>query len=125
MRMARVVIGAALIGRMIRKNTRQTLAPSIDAASSISRLMPRKNCRRKKIANGVISRVGSTRPGKVFSRPRFLIRMKFGSEVKIGGTISAARNSTNTLSRPGQFRRAKAYAASEQKNTWPTVTTVE
>ena len=51
--------------------------------------------------------------------------MKFGSAVKIGGTISAVRNSMNTLSRPGQVRRAKAYAAREQKKTWPTVITVE
>ena len=41
-------------------------------------------------------------PGKVLSRPRFLIRMKFGSVVKIGGTISAVRNRKKTLSRPGQ-----------------------
>ena len=79
--------------------------------------MPRKNCRRKKIANGVISTHGSTIPGSVLSSPRFLIRMKFGSTVKIGGTISAVRNRTNTLSRPGQRSRAKAYAAIAQKNT--------
>src|SRR5690242_17217104 len=122
---ASVVIGATLIGRMIRKKQVHTLAPSMEAASSISLLMPRKNWRRKKIANGVISSDGSTRPGMVFSRPRFLIRMKLGSEVKIGGTIRAARKRTNTLSRPGQFSREKAYAAREQKNTCPTVTMVE
>ena len=43
--------------------------------------------------------------------------MKFGSMVKIGGTISAVRNRKKTLSRPGQRSRAKAYAASALKNT--------
>src|SRR6478735_9354895 len=108
---ARVVIGATLIGRMIRKKEVHTFAPSMEAASSISLLMPRKNCRRKKIANGVINKPGSTRPGMLLSSPRFLIRMKLGSEVKIGGTINAARNNTKTLSRPGQFNREKAYGA--------------
>ena len=50
--------------------------------------------------------------------------MKFGSMVKIGGTISAVRNRKNTLSRPGQRSRAKAYAARALKNTWPAVATV-
>ena len=50
--------------------------------------------------------------------------MKFGSMVKIGGTISEVRNRKNTLSRPGQRSRAKAYAANALKNTWPTVQTV-
>ena len=63
-------------------------------------------------------------PAKLFSRPRFLISTKFGSVVKIGGTISAARNSANTLSRPGQRSRANAYAAIALKNTWQTVVIV-
>src|SRR5687768_3996332 len=50
--------------------------------------------------------------------------MKFGSRVKIGGTISEVRNRKNTLSRPGQRSRANAYAANALKNTWPTVHTV-
>ena len=52
-RMPSVVMGAVLIGRMILKNVRHGPAPSSDADSSISRLMPRKNWRRKKMANGV------------------------------------------------------------------------
>jgi len=43
-------MGAVLIGRMILKNVRHGPAPSREADSSISRLIPRKNCRRKKIA---------------------------------------------------------------------------
>ncbi len=50
--------------------------------------------------------------------------MKFGSVVKIGGTISAVRNRKKTLSRPGQRSRANAYAASALKNTWPAVDSV-
>ena len=49
--------------------------------------------------------------------------MKLGSAVKIGGTISAVRNAKNTMSRPGHRSRAKAYAASALKNTWPAVAT--
>ena len=60
--MNKVMMGAQLIGRMILKKIRQCPAPSSLAASSISWLMPRKNCRRKKIANGVSrSRAGSSR----------------------------------------------------------------
>ena len=55
-RMNSVMIGAELIGRTIRKKIRKWPAPSSLAASSISRLMPRKNCRRKKIANGVMKK---------------------------------------------------------------------
>ena len=102
---------------------RQWPAPSSLAASSTSRLMPRKNWRRKKIANGVMKKYGATRPGNVPSRPRFLIRMKLGSAVKIGGTISAVRKTKKTMSRPGHFSRAKAYAASALKNTCPAVAT--
>ena len=61
-RMARVVMGAVLIGRMILKNVRQGPAPSRDADSSISLLMPRKNWRRKKMANGVIRSLGAMMP---------------------------------------------------------------
>ena len=50
------MMGAQLIGRMILKKIRQCPAPSSLAASSISLLMPRKNCRRKKIANGVMKK---------------------------------------------------------------------
>ena len=39
--------GGSDIGRMIRKKIRMCPAPSIMAASSISRGMPMKNCRRK------------------------------------------------------------------------------
>jgi hypothetical protein len=86
--------------------------------------MPRKNCRRKKIANGVIKKNGRISPGIVLISPRFLIRMKFGSIVKIGGIISAVRNRKKTMSRPGQRSRANAYAARAQKNTWPAVVRV-
>ena len=107
-RMASVAIGAALIGRMIRKKIRKCPAPSSMAASSISRLMPRKNWRRKKIANGVISTYGATMPGEGVEQPQVLDQDEVRQRVKIGGTISAVRNRTNTLSRPGQRSRANA-----------------
>ena len=55
-RMNSVMMGAQLIGRIILKKISQCPAPSSLAASSISLLMPRKNCRRKKIANGVMKK---------------------------------------------------------------------
>ena len=42
---------------------------------------------------------------------------KFGSSVMIPGTMSAVRNSENTMFRPGQRSRAKAYAASTEEKT--------
>ena len=75
------------------------------------------------MANGVMKKYGAMSPGNVPSRPRFLTRMKLGSAVKIGGTISAVRKAKNTRSRPGQRRRAKAYAANALKNTCPAVAT--
>src|SRR6478672_2170079 len=107
-RIARVVIGAELIGTISLKKIRALDAPSIRAASSTSWLMPRKNCRRKNTANGVMNRNGRMMPGRVLSSPRLLIRMKFGRLTKIGGTNSAARNRPNTTSRPGQRNRENA-----------------
>ena len=59
---ASVVTDDIAIGTMIPKNVRNRPAPSIVAASSISLGIVRKNCRRKKIANGVISRFGAAMP---------------------------------------------------------------
>ena len=105
---ARVASGALDIGRIRVKNTRTLLAPSISAASSTSREMLLKNCRRKKIAKLEMNKVGSMMPSSVSTRPRFLIRMKFGSRVKIWGIISEPRKIRNTASRPRQRRREKA-----------------
>jgi hypothetical protein len=57
-----VTSGAQLIGRMIRKKIRMCPAPSIRAASSISRLMPSRNCRMKNTANGVMNNEGRMMP---------------------------------------------------------------
>ncbi len=90
------------------KNTLALLAPSISAASSTSREMLLKNWRRKKIAKLEMNRVGSMIPSSVSTSPRFLIRMKLGSRVKICGIISEPRKIRNTVSRPRQRRREKA-----------------
>ena len=123
-RTASVVTAGAAMGRMIRPKVRIRPAPSSIAASSISEEMPRKNCRRKNTANGVMIIVGSAMPGSVSSRPRSRIRTKFGSSVKMLGIIRPTRNTPNTACRPGHRSRENAYAASAEKNTCPTVTMV-
>src|SRR4051812_26521114 len=87
--------------------------------------MPRKNWRRKKIANGVMRKYGATIPGKVFSQPRFLISTKFGISVKIGGIIIAVKKTKKSLSRPGDFRRAEGEAGLAPKGTWASVISVQ
>src|SRR5262249_1685378 len=94
------------------------LAPSSSAASSTSLLMPRKNWRRKKTANGVIRKKGATIPGKVFSQPRFLISTKFGISVKIGGSIIAARKREEDVARPGERQQTQAWAATGEEVGW-------
>src|SRR6478752_3302786 len=123
-RIARVVIGATLIGTISRKKIRKLAAPSILAASSTSRLMPRKNWRRKNTANGVMNRNGKMMPGSVFSSPRLFMRTKLGRLVKIGGTNSAARNTPNTASRPGHCSLENANADIEQNSVCPMVIVV-
>src|SRR5699024_331383 len=86
-----------------------------------SREMLLKNCRRKKIAKLEMNSVGSMMPSRVSTRPRFLIRMKLGSRVKICGIISEPRKIMNTVSRPRQRRREKAYAAIAQEKVCTTV----
>ena len=53
--------------------------------------------------------------------PNVRIRMNCGMTVTVSGTINVAKYSTNNVSRPRKGNRAKAYPASEQKNTWPAV----
>ena len=77
-RIARVMIGGTDIGRMILKKIRKWPAPSIMAASSISRGMPRKNCRRKKIANGVMKKNGRTMPGQGVEQAQLLDEEEVG-----------------------------------------------
>ncbi len=48
--------------------------------------------------------------------------MNCGITVTVSGTMSVPRYMTNNVSRPRKCSRAKAYPASEQKNTWPAVT---
>jgi len=49
---------------------------------------------------------GSAMPTIVLSSPASFTRMKFGSRVKMPGTMSAMRKMLKTLSRPFQLRRA-------------------
>ncbi len=90
-RTASVTTAGDAMGSTMVKNVRNRPAPSSFAASSISKLIPAKNWRRKNTANGVMSIVGSAMPGSVSSRPRSRTSRKFGSSVKMVGTIRPAR----------------------------------
>lgn len=104
-----VVTGAAAIGRMSWKKTRILLAPSTRAASSTSLEIPRKNCRRKKIANGRLMKIeGSAIPKIVSMSPSCLMSTKLGRKVKIAGIMSPPRKRAKTRSRHFHFSREKA-----------------
>ena len=58
----------------------------------------------------------------VSTHPTIRIRMNCGITVTVSGTINVPRYNTNSVSRPRNSSRAKAYPASEQKKTCPAVT---
>ncbi len=84
------------------------LAPSTSAASSTSLGTFMKNWRRKKIANGVMNSDGSMIPRRLSMRPSCFTSRKFGSSVKITGTIRDSRKKPKTKSRPRQTSRENA-----------------
>ena len=104
---ASVARGAAALGRTIWKKMRGCLAPSSMAASSTSRDMPRKNWRRKKMANADMNMNGSATRQSV-QQSQVLDEEEVGKGGEDGGIIRAARNMEKTLSRPGHWSRANA-----------------
>ena len=115
-----MTMGAVLIGRMIWKKIRPVTGAIdhgrfLDLLADAEEELPQEEDRERRHQEN-----GRMIPGIVLSSPRFLIRTKFGSIVKIGGTISAVRNRKNTCPgpasaagrtrRPPSRRRAPARA---------------
>ena len=101
--------GAVLIGRMIRKKIRKCPAPSsrgrlLDLRADAEEELPEEEDRERRHEEE-----RQDDAGEVLSSPSCLIEMKFGSMVKIGGIISAARNSRRPCPGPasasGRTRR--------------------
>ncbi|CPU65323.1 Uncharacterised protein [Mycobacteroides abscessus] len=81
-------------GTTIRKKKPRRLAPSIDAASSISRGMARRNGTRMMTVVGRANAIcGSTRPPTEFISPSERIMMYSGVIATVMGNIRPAANS--------------------------------
>ena len=81
--------------------------------------MVRKYSRSRKIAYGEPNMNGNTSAQKVLRRPASAIMRYSGTTVTVAGTISVAIYTQNNASRPGNRRRANAYAASTENDTCP------
>jgi len=91
--------------------------PSILAASLSSIGMVLKNCRSKKIENALPKKAGTQSGRKEPTQPSHLKRPNVGT-IKTGkGTIMVASVTAKKKSRPGQRRRAKAYATTALEQT--------
>ena len=76
-----------------------------------------KNCLRKNTAKGVMNMVGRATPRSESTRWSCLTKTKFGSNVKIWGTMRTPRKTPKMRSRPFQRSRAKEQAAMAEKKT--------
>ena len=72
--------------------------------------------------NALPNKPGTIIAHGVSTHPTVRMRMNCGITVTVSGTINVPRYNTNNVSRPRNCSRAKAYPASEQKNTCPAVT---
>ena len=115
---ARVARAGPDSGRTILNSTPRREAPSILAASSSSMGSVRKNCRSRKMPNGV-TRLGRISAGSVFTSPSRCTIKNVGIIVTWNGTISVASSATNSTSRPKNRIRANAYPARLQKTRLP------
>ena len=94
-------------GRMIWKRMRSSLAPSSRAASETSCEICMKNCRSRKIQNGLPKKSGTVSGQKVLIHPS-RAKMSKRAMIRTGyGMNTVASTTMNTLSRPGQSMREK------------------
>ena len=88
-------------GTTIRKKKPSRLAPSIDAASSSSLGIARRNGTRMMIVVGSANAIcGRMMPARLFIRPRFRIMMYSGVIATVIGNIRPAANSEYIAPRP-------------------------
>ncbi len=99
---------------MTRQKICHWFAPSTRAASSSSPGKDMKNCRIKKVPNAE-NIPGTTSACIVFSQPKETIISNCGSRYNCGGTMSTDKNKMNSVLRPLNGIRAKAYPAKVQK----------
>ena len=94
-------------GNTMRTSVPSREQPSIRAASSSSIGSVRKNCRMRKIPNGV-TRLGRISAPSESTSPRWRMIRKIGIITTWNGIISVASSRTNSTSRPKKRSRANA-----------------
>ena len=116
-----LVIRAGLIsGRMIEKKIRRCPAPSMRAASSMSRGMLRMNCTIRNTKNASVARNFGRISGQYVSTSSSLLNMMYcGMIITWNGSSSVPIIAANRMPTPRNWIRANAYAASAEESTVP------
>ncbi len=105
--MAAVMRAGVICGKMMRRKISPLPQPSISAASSISRGMPRMNCMIMKMKNAVPPMRGRSSGQNVLIHPNWLKTMYCGMICTCTGSISVASMAANQKSLPLNWMRAK------------------
>ena len=109
-------------GRMMKRKTWNSLAPSIRACSEISIGSPRKNCLIKKMKKGFPKNAG-TMIGRNVSTHCNFAKMSKSATISTGnGRNIDAMTIPKTKSRPGHLMREKPYAIKGLEIADPIVT---
>ena len=120
-KIAQVASAGPISGISTRKKIRKWPQPSIRAASSSSRGMPRMNWTIKKMKKASTAKnLGRISGTNVFTQPRLLNRMYCGTRTTWIGSMTVTSMIENHSVLNRNCSRANAYAASEQANTLPT-----
>src|SRR3954447_4122012 len=129
-KMAAVARAGPISGMITREKIRQCPQPSIRAASSNSRGMPRMNCTMRNTKKASVAKnLGRISGTNVFTQPRLLNKMYCGTNTTWIGSMTVTSMIENSTVLSRNFNRANAYAANEQANrlpaTAPTTTIAE
>src|SRR6478736_3227714 len=108
-------------GRITETSVRNGPAPSIDAASSISRGIVSMYWRTRNTSKALAKNVGTSSGSHVPTQPIFEKIVYVGTRVTADGRKIVAISSVNSRVRPGNRNRANPYATSVHDTTVPII----
>ena len=108
-------------GRMTDTSVRNGPAPSIAAASSISRGIVSMYWRSRNTSYALAKKVGTRSGSQVPTQPSLANIVYVGTTVTAAGRKIVAIRIVNRSDRPGNRKRANPYATSVQDTTTPTM----
>src|SRR3954469_349943 len=120
-KIATAMIAGQAWGTMTDTSVRAGLAPSIAAASSISRGMVSRYWRRRNTSYAFAKNDGTSSGSQEPTQPSFRNTVYVGMSVTTYGRKMVAMRSVNIRLRPGNRKRANPYATTVHERIVPTI----